>query len=528
MSILDALRVQKANQASISEIARLPQNVIVSMAQTGDLPAHVVPIVLNEKARIAEQMANLQAAAQMQQQPPQTVIEKAMQTNARAEMPQGIATPQLQPNVAAPQMPPNMGAPQMPPSMGAPQMQQKITPQQMQQGEPKPQMPPAQGVTALPTSQMFQQQNYRSGGIVAFNGEDGSYVDGEDQFVPDSTGLLTLPEEAPVMPAEKARSLADIIAETQRAMAPYQQPTPERAALLQAMQKPGRDLEQDKWMRLIEAGLAMAGGQSPYAFANIGRASEALRGYGQDVQAARQEQMNRMKMAADIAEQQRGEQRGVAQTGIQRYDTELNRQRMLEAERRKLLAEQIKARTAAEREATRERIAEADRKARLEAERIRAEKDRETDMKRFGNAYLEAKVAEGDKREKSAILQEGYEKYLQARPQVTAGAQTAIAGGAQEVSKDRQFIDLVNEISDKVDKSLKLGAGTGSLRDTFKKTNEERKQAGKEPISMEDFRNQQIQKRIEDFYFFSQSRPAPAAGQRRPPPDIDALLEKYK
>jgi hypothetical protein len=55
MSILDALKVQKANQQSVSELAALPQNEIIRLAQMGQIPADVVPVVINEKARMAQE-----------------------------------------------------------------------------------------------------------------------------------------------------------------------------------------------------------------------------------------------------------------------------------------------------------------------------------------------------------------------------------------------------------------------------------------------------------------------------------------
>ena len=59
MSILDALKVQKANQQSVSELAALPQNEIIRLAQMGQIPADVVPVVINEKARMAKDMAKI-------------------------------------------------------------------------------------------------------------------------------------------------------------------------------------------------------------------------------------------------------------------------------------------------------------------------------------------------------------------------------------------------------------------------------------------------------------------------------------
>lgn len=90
MSIVSALRSQ---QGSIRELAMLPQQEILKLAQSGQLSVSLVPVVLNEKALMIKQSAQMQAAAQPK---PPTVVEQAMATNAQEEaMPQadvGIAT----------------------------------------------------------------------------------------------------------------------------------------------------------------------------------------------------------------------------------------------------------------------------------------------------------------------------------------------------------------------------------------------------------------------------------------------------
>jgi hypothetical protein len=62
----------------------------------------------------------------------------------------------------------------------------------------------------------------------------------------------------------------------------------------QADTKAARD--QDKYLRLIEAGLGMMGGTSPYALTNIGQGSMgAIKGYAQDLAAARKEDAGTVK-----------------------------------------------------------------------------------------------------------------------------------------------------------------------------------------------------------------------------------------
>ena len=62
----------------------------------------------------------------------------------------------------------------------------------------------------------------------------------------------------------------------------------------QADTKAARD--QDKYLRLVEAGLGMMGGTSPYALTNIGQGSMgAIKGYAQDLAAARKEDAGTVK-----------------------------------------------------------------------------------------------------------------------------------------------------------------------------------------------------------------------------------------
>ena len=117
MSILGALKVQKANQQSIADLAALPQNQIIRLAQMGQIPADVVPVVISEKARMAQEAANMRAAQQTGGGEMPTVIEQAMRANAQQEMPRSAAE---------------------------------------------------SGVAGIPLGQMFREENFKSGGIVAF------------------------------------------------------------------------------------------------------------------------------------------------------------------------------------------------------------------------------------------------------------------------------------------------------------------------------------------------------------------------
>jgi hypothetical protein len=284
MSILDALRVQKMNQQSVSQLSALPQNEIIRLAQMGHIPADVVPVVISEKARIAQEMANMQAAARMQQGMP-TVIEQAMQTNAQAEQPQ---------------------------------MQQP-----MQQPMPPQQAPAEAGVGALPTGEMFQGQNFQAGGIVAFSGED-------ESFVQEPGGLYVAKSEAS---GRSPSSLADYIEQYKAQTAAARTETDAEKAYAAARAKgsmSAADKDQQKWMRLLEAGLGIMGGKSPYAMQNIAEGSKsALQGYSEDLKAQRAAQLSDLKEAADLARTKRQEDLQDISGGAKLYESALDREQRL-------------------------------------------------------------------------------------------------------------------------------------------------------------------------------------------------------
>jgi hypothetical protein len=72
--------------------------------------------------------------------------------------------------------------------------------------------------------------------------------------------------------------------------------------MLKAQGEEGKkDRETNKYMRLLEAGLGIMGGTSPYALTNIGQgATQAVRGYAQDVAGMRKEQRENIKDLAAL------------------------------------------------------------------------------------------------------------------------------------------------------------------------------------------------------------------------------------
>jgi hypothetical protein len=214
---------------------------------------------------MAKDAANLQAASQVQGGMP-TVIEQAMEQNAAAEA-------------------------------------------------------PAAGVSGLPTGEMFQEKSYQSGGIVAFNGEQGSFVSGP-------TGLRILESEAD--PETTAGlGLGKYVNQFRAMTAPYRSLSPEEEANLADLKKGSlspQDIEQQKWMRLLQASLGIMGGKSPYALANIAEGSkEALQGYASDIKAQKEQRRGELKTAAEMARAKRLENIADVTGGADLYKAEMDR-----------------------------------------------------------------------------------------------------------------------------------------------------------------------------------------------------------
>lgn len=100
---------------------------------------------------------------------------------------------------------------------------------------------------------------------------------------------------------------------------------PTRARLKALYEKQEKSAEEDsrkdQAMRLIEAGLGIAGGTSPYFAANLAGATPALKGYGEDVRARRKEATERAKGMAELEGMERREKAEVlTQTMAQRRE----------------------------------------------------------------------------------------------------------------------------------------------------------------------------------------------------------------
>jgi len=152
--ITEALKEKLDNSKNLDLLARLPQAYIVQMGQRKELTPDEVTLIIGQKGQQIEDSANRQALAQVSEQPIPSVMEQKMMQIAQAENP--APAPQMQPQMMAqalmPQLPEDVGIAQNP-----------VPPMQM-----------------------------AGGGIVAFSGEDGSYVEEDDDDETDALifGLL--------------------------------------------------------------------------------------------------------------------------------------------------------------------------------------------------------------------------------------------------------------------------------------------------------------------------------------------------
>jgi len=141
MSILSAIKQQSG---SIEDLARLPQAMIMQMAQRKQILPEIVPAILAKKAEMID--LNLKAQAMQTQPQTQSVMEQIMAQNAQADNPQAMG-----------RMPPAMQVPMRPP----------------QQPQP-PQGAADVGIASNPVPPM----QMAGGGIIAF--AEGDLIEDED------------------------------------------------------------------------------------------------------------------------------------------------------------------------------------------------------------------------------------------------------------------------------------------------------------------------------------------------------------
>jgi hypothetical protein len=311
MGILQALKLQ---EGPIESLAQLPQQQLIAMSQQGRIPADVLPIILNEKAQMAQAAANMQA---MQQPMQPSVIEQAMAINAQAEAPQ----------------------------MMAPQM-----------------APMDSGVATLPVPDSMYGNEYAGGGIVAF--DNGGLAGTFDMFMPETqyesagrdlsrdfkdtdvgvdlsqfarpVAPAVRPAAAPAAPEPKAVAKESMLDRRRRLLEQLgvTDTTEEELAELDKNKgKLGDERAEAFRMALIKAGLSMAAGTSPYALTNIAKGGiEGFESYDQSIKRIKTEEKEYAKLARDL----RKEANAVKRSDVDKALTLENQAELLDLEREKL------------------------------------------------------------------------------------------------------------------------------------------------------------------------------------------------
>lgn len=350
--ILSALRQQ---DGSLSELAKLPQNLIMQMAQRKEISEDMVAPILAKKAEMADAFAR-NKALQTAGAPRTTIMEQLMQKTAEQEQPE----PQAR----------EMGIAQLPVKEGmyseqgmaaggivafANNQDQPVSEDMPREGESESDYMKRVRAVQEAGSQLFTARNYNP--IAKLQDLYNIYDRNIGQ--PFAQSVNRFINETPEEQAARFRSYsqkpkteaAKIVTEQNKAIATKQaeiqdmeassakEPTKKPKVLVADNKSPtgmkavpdapqmaepkqdaidamiagfAKDIKGDpeaakqarkeaQNMRLMEAGLNIMGGTSPYAFANIGQgAAAAAKGYGEDIKGLRAEETAKLNQLAAL------------------------------------------------------------------------------------------------------------------------------------------------------------------------------------------------------------------------------------
>jgi hypothetical protein len=359
MSILDALKTQTN---SIDELAALPQAMIMQMAQKGQIREDMLAPILGRKAEMADAVARTRAL-QNQGGQQSTVMEQIMQRNAEAETPMpearamGVAQLPVREDMFDEQRMAGGGIV----AFARGDLVEEMTEEERAEYiKNNPYLQRAQAIRNAPAGFVDFMKEYnpitgskfREGVANIFSGDGMStYEKGRKartgeipMFVgnqPTEKGQLVVEGKMrPEQNLQEVKNKERKLAIDTEAMDKFDQATTafekERAAKLAGNRNnltgnvttkddkkppasPLEDLftrqekliesereaakaarDEAKWMRLAEAGLGIASGDSPYALSNLKGAMPALRGYGEDIAGLRKEERQRTKDLMEI------------------------------------------------------------------------------------------------------------------------------------------------------------------------------------------------------------------------------------
>ena len=340
---------------------------------------------------------------------------------------------------------------------GQPQAPQQMPPQMPQQPQPQ-----GQGLDQVPVPpQMFERQGMASGGIVAFQ-----------------AGGATPPPSFANMYSGLTPDL-EALAEARRA---YMGDFP-----TESEEERRNRRREEQALRLMEAGLGIAGGTSESFAANLKGALPAIRGYGTDLATQRKEDF--LRLAAE-----RGE-KGKVFEGV------------LGA--RGKAAESAAAESRLDKELkSRGEISEADRKARITAANIAAGKP--TDMRFYADNVVKAKT--GDK--KAQTIVEGIDNYLKQ----SALGRNIVAQQGVDVQAGRLNVELYDKAVQYTDSKIGRGGPRYSEYRQLQEKDKENAKKGNPTTLAEDLENSIRDRFIKKAQEQRQAQPgaAPATPPKKP------------
>ena len=351
MSILDALKTFKQERESLDDIAALPQALIMQMAQKGQIPKTDVPMILARKAEIAQTQAQMNALRQQQSKGAQpTLMEKMIAANAQQEAPQDVTDV----GIASAEIPERQYAGGgIVAFNGTTDGSYVMSDEERQALEDNPYLQRSRGLANF-FGNVFSNQ-YKIPGKVYESVKRDINESPESQaarFRAASNRTAQAQNPTQEVPATATASQRQAVVDNNKALADFdaatalfekdraaklaarpdvgapagkggpganrqpvgkapatEQPMTPREKLFAAEEKMLMDereaakgaREEAKWARLMEAGLNIMGGESPYAFTNIGKgAAAAAKGYGEDVKSLRAEERDRIKQLAAL------------------------------------------------------------------------------------------------------------------------------------------------------------------------------------------------------------------------------------
>jgi len=354
MSILDTFNQLRDDKQSLETLASLPQTLIMNMVQRKEIPQENLPMIMAKKAEMAQTTANMRAAkAQQQQGQAGTIMEQLMAQNAAEEAARSESTPSELTDVGIASNP----VPEMRMAGGGivafaegDLIEDGITDEEyLRATDPEKyarQKRQSDAWASLSSSKKpYLAEDFRRDAKGVIDPIKNFFTAPFDKAAADSAKKAEIAKlmrdknlsavDAAAFQSAKNMQTADspldydmydpkkVVRSAPAANANNQPPKPPATAAnpakptIQEEQKSifdeykklyAEDKEaskaarnEAKYMRMLEAGLNIMGGESPYAFANIGKgAAAASKGYAEDIKGLRAEERDRNKQLAAL------------------------------------------------------------------------------------------------------------------------------------------------------------------------------------------------------------------------------------